>query len=166
MLRWFRRGPRPTKTAPGGGFDKLAAQTRVYALILLAVLIVAALYFTYWYTTILVGDWCRHAVGMADKADARPIEAMGLCIELMTGQLEAVALNSHIMTGTLALVVAALAIIVVAKGRVHGEFQGVKLSLGSSDDPVAEAAHATADAAKEKADEITEAVAPASEADK
>lgn len=157
MFGWFRRSPKPPKPVPA--IDRHAAQTRVYALVLLAVLIIASLFFIYWYTEILIGDWCKHAVGMADKADARPIEAMGLCIQLMTAQLQALALNSHMMTGTLAIVVVALAVIVVAKGRVSATLPGgAGFDLGGDGESASQAAQATAGAAQEKADEITEAV--------
>lgn len=97
-------------------------------------------------------DWCARALGAAKYAEGRPEYAIGGCYKLMTQQVEALSLSLYISVGIQALCLAVLMVIVVAGGRLSfkASKDGVETNIGRD-----EAARAVADAAEDKADEIT-----------
>ena len=97
-------------------------------------------------------DWCTRALGAAKYADGRPEFAIAGCYNLMTQQVEALSLSLYISVGIQALCLAVLMVIVVAGGRLSfkASKDGVETNIGRD-----EAARAVADAAEDKADEIT-----------
>lgn len=101
-------------------------------------------------------DWCLRAIG-ADRAStsAGNIDALTACVGLLTLQVRALAIDSHIAIGTLALCLAVLVVVVIANARVQLKAgpDGVDGTIGGA----AEGAKATAEAAEKKAAEIAEA---------
>ena len=97
--------------------------------------------------------WCSTAL-QAERITAKDtFVGLTACIDLLTIQLKALALNSQIVIGTFALCLGVLVVIVIAGARLAGEGPGgVKFDVSS--DPVARAADDVADAAVDKADQI------------
>lgn len=109
--------------------------------------------------TLAARDWCSIAVG-ADKATAGlpgGVDALTACVGLLTLQVKALALDSHIAIGTLALCLAVLVVVVIANARIEGKasISGVDLKIGGKNDAAAGAQLAT-DAAKKAGQEVTE----------
>lgn len=104
-------------------------------------------------------DWCVRALG-AEKASAvRTIEGLKACISLMDRQVRALAVDSHISQGVVALCLAVLIVLVIAGGRLSlkGSKDGVEANIGKD---VGEAAEAVAVAAVDKAEEIKDEAKP------
>ena len=97
-------------------------------------------------------DWCARAIGAAKYVEGRPEFAVGGCYKLQTLQVEALARALHISVGIQALCLLVLIVIVVAGGRLYfkASEHGVETNIGRD-----EAARAVADAAEDKAEEIT-----------
>lgn len=99
-------------------------------------------------------DWCYIAVG-ADKAAPATgnIDALTACVGLLTLQVKALALDSHIAIGTMALCLAVLVVVVLANARLELDAgaAGVHTKIGGD---AGDAAQETADAAQAKADDI------------
>lgn len=120
--------------------------------------------FLIWLTMHLVDvlskpNWCFTAIG-ADKVAstvgaAGNLDALTACVGLLSLQVRALAIDSHIAIGTLALCLAVLVVVVLANARVQlkASADGGEASIGSA----AEGAKATAEAAGQKADEIAKA---------
>lgn len=98
-------------------------------------------------------DWCDRAIGAAKDAPgtARPEFAIGGCFALLTRQVQALALNSHIALGALALCLVVLTVIVLAGGKLtfSANRDGVTADMATD-----EAAQVVADAAQDQADQI------------
>lgn len=85
-------------------------------------------------------DWCSKAL-QAERITARDtFVGLTACVDLLKLQLEALALNSHIVIGTFALCLAVLIVIVIAGARLAGEIMGNKIDV-SRQDPAAAADH-------------------------
>ncbi|PKB19670.1 hypothetical protein B0I00_1910 [Novosphingobium kunmingense] len=101
-------------------------------------------------------DWCLTAIG-ADKASPSTgdIDTLTACVGLLTLQVRALAIDSHIAIGTLALCLAVLVVVVLANARIQLRAgpSGVDGTIGGA----GEGARATAEAAGKKADEIAQA---------
>jgi len=106
-----------------------------------------------WLINLLSGrDWCGQALGAAKYATGRPEYAVSACFGLMNKQVDALAKALLISSGTQALCLLVLVVIVLANGRfsANASKDGGSLNIGRD-----EAANAVADAAEQKADEIT-----------
>lgn len=133
---------------------------RTWALIAVAVTSAALIYFAHWLIERIASpDWCNRALGAAEYANGRPEYAVGGCFALLNRQIEALALNSHIAFGVLALCLAVLVVIVLAGGKVNfrASKDGVEADISRD---VADAARDVAKAADAKADEIVEETLP------
>lgn len=128
---------------------------RAWALVAVAVTSGALIAFAAWLIDLLSGpDWCGRAIG-AERASGKPRsqESVDGCLSLMHEQVHALALNSHLAIGTIALSLLVLVVIVLAGGKLSftANKDGVSGDIGRD-----AAAREVADAAGAKADEIEE----------
>ena len=133
---------------------------RTWALIATAVTSAAVIYFAWWLIDLLAApNWCQRAMGAAEEANARPEFAVRGCFNLLRLQVEALAINSHVLMGTLALCLAVLVVIVLAGGRVSFKASrtGVEGEMGK-DRPVVRAAKRVEEASSEAASEEVAAI--------
>lgn len=132
---------------------------RTFALICVAVTSAFVMYVRYWELSILSSpDWCNRAMKAEQLDSGSRLDAALACVGLQKVQIEAIASNSYIDGGTIALCLLALMVIVVAGGHLS-----VATKLGSVNvgrDKVEAAEHVVA-GAKEAAAEVKAAVAPA-----
>jgi len=151
---------RTTYTAEEREAHKLHKQKntiRTWALVVLSVTSVFVMAMSVWYTFILSSkEWCTTAIGATKYANGRPERAITGCFDLLTAQLSAVATNSLITTGTLALCLSVLVIIVLAGGKVSfkGSKDGVETNIGADPNALAAGARMATEAAGEVADEL------------
>lgn len=106
--------------------------------------------------TLASPDWCARAIKAEQLAGTRDSSS---CIELLTIQVKSLAVDNHIYSVTIAVCLAVLVVVVLAKARLDLEASkvGGKVSIGGDNkSPVAQAANAVADAAVEQAEEITD----------
>lgn len=110
---------------------------RTFALICVAITSLFIMAMSYWLTTILAApDWCGRAINAEKLSAARATSAVELCKDLLLEQVNALANNSHIYSGSIALCLVALMLIVVAGGRIS--FSASKTGVAgniSRDDP-------------------------------
>ena len=109
---------------------------RTFALVIVAITSAFVMGMVIWLTRLLSDpSWCDRAIGAAKGAD-RPETAFGGCFQLLTQQMSALAINSYIFGGVIALCLAALMIIVVAGGRLSftGNKDGVSANISSAND--------------------------------
>lgn len=124
---------------------------RTFALVCVAITSAYIMGMRIWGQWIIANtDWCAKALGAAKYADGRPAAAIDQCFELMSKQLEISGRGNLIDAGVIALCLLVLMVIVVAGGRLSFKAHGVETNIGRD-----EAARAVADAADDKADEIT-----------
>lgn len=86
-----------------------------------------------WSTIIISSDgWCDRAIGTVKETGGRPLEAIGACFTLLNKQLDAVARNSLIDSGVIAICLLVLIVIVVAGGKLNftAGKGGVSTSIG------------------------------------
>jgi hypothetical protein len=111
---------------------------RTFALVIVAITSGFVMGMVIWLTRLLSDpSWCDRAIGAAKGAD-RPETAFGGCFQLLTQQMSALAINSYIFGGVIALCLAALMIIVVAGGKLSftGNKDGVSANIsGAGDTP-------------------------------
>lgn len=122
-----------------------------WALVCVAITSAALIFFAYDKTEHLAAaDWCARAIGAAKQGE-RPESAITGCFGLMSKQIDALALDSHIAHGTIALALLVLVVIVLAGGRLHfrASKEGLETNIGRD-----EAAERVADAADEEAERI------------
>lgn len=132
-------------------FDWLLS-LRTWALVAVFITSAALIYFTNRLIEWLAApNWCSRAINASREAE-RPESAIQGCYGLMTRQVEALALNSHIALGVLGLCLAVLVVIVLAGGKLSftASKTGVSADVGRDRE---EAAQDVADAAEEKAEE-------------
>lgn len=106
---------------------------RTFALICVAVTSAFLVGLAIWLIAILSApDWCVRAIGAAQQA-SRPESAIGSCFVLLQQQVAALALNSHIAIGIIALCLGVLMVIVVAGGRLSFKAgrDGASADIGS-----------------------------------
>lgn len=104
--------------------------------------------------TLASPDWCARAMKAEQLSGTRNSSS---CIDLLTIQVKSLAVDNHIYSVTLAVCLAVLVVVVLAKARLDLEASkaGGKISVGSEPkSPVAAAAEAVAGAANDKAQEI------------
>lgn len=129
---------------------------RTWALLAVAVTSAAMVGFSWWLINLLSGpDWCIRAMGADSAATGatRSQESVDGCLSLLSQQVSALAINSHMAIGTLALSLLVLVVIVLAGGRMSfkGNRDGVEGSI-SGDAPAA--AQLVADEAQAAADTV------------
>lgn len=109
---------------------------RTFALVCVAVTSVFVMCMGIWLITLLSDKgWCDRAIGAAKDAALRQ-NAFAGCFSLLTQQMSALAVNSYIYGGTIALCLAALMVIVVAGGKIsfRGGKDGVEANIGAQTD--------------------------------
>lgn len=123
--------PRPRLPTPGG-------MVLGFALACVAVTSAFVMYMVVWLTNLMSDpSWCDRAIGAA--RDATQQSAFGGCFALLTQQMSALAINSYIFGGVIALCLLTLMVIVVAGGKISftGSRDGVSGSIGRGDIPPA-----------------------------
>jgi len=100
--------------------------------------------------------WCAKAVaGEKASGDSERIDIAAACVGLLTVQLKAVATNSHVYAGTLALCLLVLIVIVIAGGKLalSASKTGINANIGRD---AVEAADQVAAAAVDEAEAVKE----------
>lgn len=137
---------------------------RTFALVCVAVTSAFVMYVRYWELEILSSpDWCNRAMKAEQLAEGSRLDAALACVGLQTIQIKAIANNSYIDGGTIALCLLALMVIVVAGGHLS-----VATKLGSVNvgrDKVEEAVEHVVERAQEGAAEAKAGIAPAPKPD-
>lgn len=132
-----------------------------FALACVAATSIFVMYMIWWLTTILSAhDWCYTAIGAGKATDQNALTA---CIGLLTLQVKALATNSHMFAGVIALCLLVLMVIVVAGGKLSfkASRDGIDADIGRDGArEAAVAATAVAGAAVKKAGDIIEGEAP------
>lgn len=108
---------------------------RTFALVCVAVTSLFVMGMGIWLITLLSDKgWCDRAIGAAKDAALRQ-NAFSGCFSLLTQQMSALAVNSYIYGGVIALCLAALMVIVVAGGKLsfRGSATGVEANIGGGD---------------------------------
>lgn len=125
---------------------------RTFALVCVAVTSCYVMGMRVWAYYMIGADWCVKGLGAAKYATGRPEYALKHCFEIQQQQLQVIREGSLIDGGVIALCLAVLMVIVVAGGRLSfkASQSGLETEIGRD-----EAARAVADAAEEKAEEIT-----------
>jgi hypothetical protein len=109
---------------------------RLFAVICVAVTSVFVMYMSYALLQTLSGPgWCRTALG-AEKASSTDgtIKGLDACVGLLTIQLKALANNSYIFGGVIALCLLTLIVIVIAGSKLSldASLTGVKANIGDA----------------------------------
>jgi hypothetical protein len=85
-------------------------------------------------------NWCARALGAEKASPGQTIKGLDACISLLTIQLKAIATNSHILFGVVALCLLILIVIVVAGGKLDLELPdklgGGGAHMGPSSEPI------------------------------
>lgn len=102
--------------------------------------------------TLASPDWCGRAIQAEKLTGSRSNSS---CTDMLVIQLKSLALDNHIYAVTLAVCLAVLVVVVLAKARLDLEAskEGGKISV-SGDDAAAQAADQVAGAAVDQADQI------------
>lgn len=130
---------------------------RTFALICVAITSAFIMYMRYWQLSILASpDWCNRAMKAEQLDPGSRLDAALACVGLQKVQIEAIASNSYIDGGTIALCLLALMVIVVAAGQLSVATKFGSVNIGR--DKV-EAAEHVVEGAKEAAAEV-KAAAP------
>lgn len=107
---------------------------RTFALVFVSITTIFVIGMGIWLVSILSDkSWCTRALGAAKYAGGAPEVAIGGCYQLLTKQLTALAINSYIYGGVIALCLAALMLIVVAGGRLsfRASKDGAEADIGA-----------------------------------
>lgn len=121
-----------------------------FALLCVAVTSGFIIYMSVWHTNLLADPgWCQRIIAAA-KTSEQLDNVFGGCFSILKQQLSAVAVNSHVYAGVLALCLLVLMVIVVARGRLS--FSASKDSVagniaGAGETPVAQVTTTTTVAA-------------------
>lgn len=130
---------------------------RTFALVCVAITTAFVIAMSVWLTRTLANtDWCGKVVGSAAYANGRPDFAINGCVSVMRDQIAALANNSLIFGGVVALCLLALMVIVVAGGKLSFSGPGGIGGAVGSDLPEtpAQGAQVAADAAQGAADAV------------
>lgn len=102
--------------------------------------------------------WCNRALKADEIATDSTFDPLKACVGLLTIQLKALAINSHIVLGVFAMCLLVLIVIVIAGGKLSlaASKTGLSANMGREDvdEAVANAVDQTAQAAETKAEEI------------
>jgi hypothetical protein len=108
--------------------------------------------------------WCAQALGAERYSKDETIKGLEACMDLMRVQLNALALDSHISQGVIALCLLTLIVIVIAGAKLdlHVNKSGLGANLSRSDELKAktEGALQAAGAALDEADDIASGTKP------
>lgn len=135
---------------------------RTFALCCVAVTSLFIMGLVIWLTQLLSQpDWCDRAIGASKTAagGTRPEYSVGGCFSLLNQQVQALAWNSHIAIGVVALSLLVLVVIVLAGGQLSfkGGKDGIEANISGEPDEaaqfVADKAQVAADVVKGKTDE-------------
>lgn len=132
---------------------------RSFALIVVAITSGFLIYLSLHLTGILAApNWCNRAMGAAEDVEGktRPEFAVAGCYRLLERQLDALALNSHITIGVLALCLGVLIVIVIAGGRLSLTASKTGFSADVGKDGKVAGAKRVEDAASEEREAIEE----------
>jgi hypothetical protein len=140
---------------------------RGFAVLCVAVTSAFVMFMSYRLIQILSGpEWCGKAL-QAERISSQNFGGLTACVELLKIQLKALATNSFIFGGVIALCLLTLIVIVIAGGRLQfsASKTGVSGNMSSAEDAAAATAAAqTAGAAVTEAGKIaTEGAKPAPE---
>lgn len=109
-----------------------------FALLCVGVTSGFVMYMSVWMTKLLSDpSWCDRAIGAAkENAAGRPESAFGGCFALLTQQMSALAINSFIFAGVIALCLLVLMLIVVAGGKMSfsGTREGLSMNIAGRDE--------------------------------
>lgn len=133
----------------------VANPVRLFAVVCVAITSGFVMWLASWVIGVLAGPgWCRTALG-AEKVSGSDgtIKGLDACVGLLTIQLKALATNSYIMLGVMALSLLVLIVVVIAGAKLDLKVDRDGVAANISAD-TAKAAQAVADAATDKADEI------------
>lgn len=87
-------------------------------------------------TTLSGPGWCATAFGAGKATGTQPVKGLEACVGLMTIQLQALSLNSHIVLTTFALCLAVLVIVVLAGARFSADTKFGKVDVEPAPVPV------------------------------
>jgi hypothetical protein len=104
-------------------------------------------------------DWCVTAIDAKHATPVSGTDSLAACVGLLQQQVRALALDSHISIGVLAVCLGVLVVIVLAGARLEGKLGRDGAELNVSRD-AGKAADLVADAARDQADVIKDAVEP------
>jgi hypothetical protein len=112
-------------------------------------------------------DWCSKALQAERITPGNSFVGLTACVDLLKIQLKAIATDSHVFAGVVAMCLLTLIVIVIAGGRLQfaASKSGISGNMSSAEDEAASAAAAqTAGAAVAEAGKIaTEGAKPASQ---
>ena len=142
-------------------FPRVTNPIRLFAVVCVAITSGFVMWLASWVIGVLAGPgWCRTALG-AEKVSGSDgtIKGLDACVGLLTIQLRALATNSFIMLGVMAMSLLVLVVVVIAGARLDlkASATGVEANM-SGDAP--EAAQKVADKAQDAADVIKEQAQP------
>lgn len=109
-----------------------------FAVMCVAITSSYVMYMGYRLTTILASpDWCGKAL-QAQRISSQSFGGLTACVDLLKIQLKALAENSLIYAGVIALCLLVLIVIVIAGARLSGDFGkgGAHLDLAPGGDPI------------------------------
>lgn len=138
---------------------------RGFAVLCVAVTSAFIMWMSYQLLHVLSGPgWCATALGAgkASSSDGSPIKGLEACVSLLTIQLKALALNSYLFGGVIALCLLTLIVIVIAGSKLSFDAgpTGVKADIGgdapTAAQTVADSAQNTADVIKASAPEVNQ----------
>lgn len=141
---------------------------RGFALACVAITSAFMIYMVVWSTELLSSDgWCDRAIGASKAAEGtvRPEYAVGGCFTLLKDQVGAIAWNSHMLVGVLALCLLVLMVVVVAEAHLRGKGSrdGVEFDIGSRGERMPETPAQGAQAATDAAQQVTDQLADGKE---
>lgn len=129
---------------------KMRHLVNTWALVCVAITTGALIYFAWDKTEHLAGaDWCARALH-ASREGERPESAISGCYSLMSRQIEALALDSHIAHGSIAIALLVLVVIVLSGGRLSFRASKDGIDADISRDEAAERVAHAADAEAER----------------
>lgn len=98
---------------------------RFFALICVAATASFLCYMAVWLTnTLSSSDWCGKAIQAERISPGNTFVGLTSCVDLLKVQLQATAMNSHIVIGSFAFCLVVLVVIVIAGARAAGKLPG------------------------------------------
>ena len=112
---------------------------RIAALVIVAVVGAYIMWMGYRLNETLAGpDWCAKAIQAERITPGNTFVGLVACVDLLKLQVSAIASNSHILFGVIALVLLVLVVIVIAGGRLNFKAgpEGISGDIGKEPVPV------------------------------